>query len=430
MCSREEFSALQAQHAREPFAHVSLADANTVLKQLRRGRTGANGVPLGDCARGLPGVDLTGVDAQEVWIWSGAARSPGFGWIDVFWMFQWKEWCAARTPEEDALLFGHQGILGFGVCPIPGTTDPLPGMLGPVWDLWARLDDGSVTYFHPSQKGSLLRVTDGSPEERAAAQHCVRHKGISEQVRALYPRLAPRGHREGPRVVFPGVLDGILLGGAVRHVWPPPLRLSRLLWPEGAAPAAPSAEPCGIGLAAAAPFGAAESAGHAAALLAAAAAETVPPAPFAPGPAPAGPPACSGAAVPRQWETSGRMCGSEGASAAAAVRESDVDWPHWSAVSAEDSAWPAVPRGEAASWYFAWTTPWRAWAMWCGFELEAVAGAFEAEFLGERYRLRGPPPQDGPWDPEVHWWERLRPWQASWWVGEWRSDSGARSSWQ
>ncbi|MCP4243285.1 MAG: hypothetical protein GY772_22235, partial [bacterium] len=132
MCSLEDLAVLRQRHRAEPFPHVSMRDANTVLKHIRRSNTALDGSVVGSCASGFPGVDLTHVAAQEVYQWNPAAAGPGGGWEVVPWRWNWRHFVAALDDREERVLLSGQGVVSFGVCPILGTRDPLPGMAGPM----------------------------------------------------------------------------------------------------------------------------------------------------------------------------------------------------------------------------------------------------------------------------------------------------------
>ncbi len=143
MASPGQLEGLRLRHLKTPFPHASDKDANTVLKALRRKYTGPNGEPVGVCARGPPGLDLTHdpTDVQQVATWVDAPRGPGGAWqLHRCFPWNWRHWLAA-LPEETfrSVLRGH-GVKKFGVRPIEGTIDPLPQMRGPVWDFYVVLD--------------------------------------------------------------------------------------------------------------------------------------------------------------------------------------------------------------------------------------------------------------------------------------------------
>ena len=56
----------------------------------------------------------------------------------------------------------------------------------------ACIGDEHVVVLHPTAKGDLKRATDHLEADRLAAWWLVRNKGISLQLRALYPELGPR----------------------------------------------------------------------------------------------------------------------------------------------------------------------------------------------------------------------------------------------
>ena len=100
----------------------------------------------------------------------------------------------------------HGGIITAAGCrPIVGTVDPLPGMLGPVWDIYVTvtpaLAGGSArtVYVHPSSDGKLTRIATGTDAQRAERLRAVRHRGVRAKLLALYPGMPPRVHPRGPQ---------------------------------------------------------------------------------------------------------------------------------------------------------------------------------------------------------------------------------------
>ncbi|MCP4244919.1 MAG: hypothetical protein GY772_30625, partial [bacterium] len=204
MCSAAELLALRLRHQEQPFEHATNRHANSALKSIRRVYTNADGQPVGVCARGPPGLDLTQPEAlQGTPQWRGADRGPAGRWEEgVTLPFNWRHWLAALPQETfDRILQGH-GVLAFGCRPIVGTTDPLPSMRGPVWDFYVVLESASMqcVYLHPSQKGPLLKITWATDEGRAANLGRCARGGLSVKERSLYPGgLPPRRYPHPPQ---------------------------------------------------------------------------------------------------------------------------------------------------------------------------------------------------------------------------------------
>jgi hypothetical protein len=95
-------------------------------------------------------------------------------------------------------------------------------MVGPLWDFFMKVSSAvtvepdRMVYLHPDSKGTMTRVTTLSDEERAAAQRAVGRRGMSDQLRALYPSIpAPQQRHPAQKQLGSDSVRGNLLGGAV-----------------------------------------------------------------------------------------------------------------------------------------------------------------------------------------------------------------------
>ncbi|MCP4244407.1 MAG: hypothetical protein GY772_28015, partial [bacterium] len=220
MCSHAYLVALRLRHQEQAFEHATNRHANSALKALRRVYTNADGLPIGVCAGGPPGVDLTRPEVlQETPQWRGADRGPAGRWETGGTLpFNWRHWLAALPQETfDRVVQGH-GVLAFGCRPIVGTTDPLPSMRGPVWDFYLVLDSAPMqcVYLHPSQKGPLLKITWATEEERAEnIRRCAR-AGVPGHGRSLDPGGPPPRRCPHPPLRAEAPVDPALLYGCPR----------------------------------------------------------------------------------------------------------------------------------------------------------------------------------------------------------------------
>ena len=115
----------------------------------------------------------------------------------------------------------------FGVgAPLRDLTDTRTGTFSPVWDMDVGLavelalagSEQRSVWLHPSPQGGWKCTSDDSEPNRYARWWEVRFKGVSEQLRALYPTIGPRkyprglqhkiGHEEARALLLGGVTSG------------------------------------------------------------------------------------------------------------------------------------------------------------------------------------------------------------------------------
>ena len=79
-------------------------------------------------------------------------------------------------------------LVQYGISPLALAPDP--ALVG---------SEQRMVWLHPSANGDLKCMSDDSAPNRFARWYEVRSKGLSEQLRALYPTLGPRKYPRGPR---------------------------------------------------------------------------------------------------------------------------------------------------------------------------------------------------------------------------------------
>ena len=350
ICSGEELISVEMSTA----AHKV---ANNVIKFLRWRNSDESGM----VAAGFIGVAFDVAEPLSTPVeyceWIPAERGQAGYWLPHRSQWFFREWVNEWSPEHRELLRG--GIITAAGCrPIVGTVDPLPGMLGPVWDIYVTvtpaLAGGSArtVYVHPSSDGKLTRIATGTDAQRAERLRAVRHRGVRAKLLALYPGMPPRVHPRGPQeqIGWEQVPE-LLLGGR-----------QTTLAQAGAAP--------GFGFPTASPQ---------AALADCAAVAHSPQAGVASSP---------GAYVAQ----------SALASHPAALAASSTDPGPGSAAAVVQAE--QMRRHE----YLVVLDPNRNEASWCGWHLTLHNNAIWTHWHGQWWRLRGPDPVFHPYSKE-HWWE-------------------------
>ena len=286
---------------------------------------------------------------------------------------QWyfREWVNEWSLEHSQLL--HGGVITAAGCrPVVGTVDPLPGMRGPVWDIYVEITPalaGGVPrtiYVHPSSDGKLTRIATGTDAERAESLAAVRG-GVRAKLLALYPGMPPRVHPRGPQEqIGSEQVAGLLLGGR---------RASH----------AQTGVVQGFGL---------PTVGSQAALAAGAASSSVGPA----APTQASP-------IPPPGAYVGGVAGTGTVCLAHVVQTGGVAL---AATTTDPSQLSAAAVQQAQDMrrrdYLVVVDSNRNEAMWCGWNLFLYENGIWAHWHGSWWRLRGPDPVFHPYSTE-HWWE-------------------------
>ena len=97
--------------------------------------------------------------------------------------------------------------MGAGCGPLQGRQDPCSGMPCPIWEFYLVLEqvpalvgaEQRVVWLHPSAHGDVKAMSDDSAVDQFNRWNAVRHTGMSQQLRVMYPTLGPRKYPRGPQ---------------------------------------------------------------------------------------------------------------------------------------------------------------------------------------------------------------------------------------
>ena len=330
--------------------------ANNVLKYLRWRNTDAAGNSP-TSYRGEVFDTAFGAEIQGIQVWHPADRGQAGHFGAETFVWSWRVWLASLDVVDLDWILGGSHVIAVGCGPFPHTIDPRPGMAGPVWDFTLVLaadpalvgSEQRTVWLHPSANGDLKCMSDDSAPNRFARWYEVRSKGMSEQLRALYPTLGSRKYPRGPgQQIGDQEARARLLGGV-----------------------------CG---------GAAATA-----LVVAASASSSAACAVAVGDADGGP--------ALQLQPAAASSGTAAHAAAAGTTAMPVIAPLPPPAKALPASLPLAPLD-----FFEYLNPEQTRARWCGFELEMWDGKIYSFWKGRWWQLTGPSVRVTRYSPDLYQW--------------------------